>query len=95
MNWHGDNLFVVDSIQYNLGKTLLKWFAFQKKIQHQIDSFNSMYDQESPKVTLDTLNPTFSTNIIISPQLCRGKLCVANLIPTCYWCKPGDHIKMC
>ena len=44
-------LSVVDSIQYNFGKKLLKWIDFWKKNQNRIDSVNSMFDHESLKVT--------------------------------------------
>ena len=41
-----------NSIQFNSEITLLNWIAFRKKNIFRIDSVNSMYDPESPKVTL-------------------------------------------
>ena len=39
-----------DSIQFNSEIKLLNWNASWKKNCYLIDSFNSMYDPESPKV---------------------------------------------
>ena len=44
-------LMLFDSIQFNSEIKLLNWIGSQKKIRYQIDSINSMYDPESPKVT--------------------------------------------
>ena len=46
---------VVDSIQYIFGKNYWNELLFKKKYQDQIDSVNSMYDHELPKVNFKGL----------------------------------------